>query len=300
MKIQKGENGVNIERKLTGVTRDKNGKVIGFTYILDKGDGKPKEVELDKDGNIKGGRSKGPDAEYDKFVKEAQTEFSKFKTRQFFADIERGFSEFQSLSYYSTFFFSDDALMKWQDNVDKIFAKAYLGTEYWSSAICSKYLDSEQFGVVYAETPQGLAQVGAHIEATRSSPARGENGTSVIYKITFNVRNGDFDKDPRAPETMNVNVLLKGKVTARVFKENQEVKRGETFGKTGKDAIVKESRVIYDTVCLQFDKLPSRWKLDNNELCNKIVESSIDPLELDEGSSDSGSSGDSGGDLNDF
>lgn len=209
-------------------------------------------------------------------------------SQAFFTNVERVLTEFQGLGYYATLFFDEDSLLAWRDAVDRAFATLYLGTEYLTSEICGQYLDGEDIGIAYAETPQGYAQIGAHIEAVRTEPIIDENGTrTFIYKITFNVRNGDYDKDPRAPEEMNINVVLIGgkevipsgdgsKIQApskvRVFKQEQEVKRGSTFGKTGKNAIVQDSPALYNQVCLTFDEIPLRWKLDNNALCNTIQE----------------------------
>lgn len=195
-------------------------------------------------------------------------------SRQFFATVERALTEFQGLGYYATLFFDDESLLRWRDNVDRAFAAAFLGTEYWSSSICSRYIDGEDEGIAYAETPQGLAQVGAHIEATRTEPVYTDKGLEFIYKITFNVRNGDYGRDPRAPEEMNINIILKGESTATVFKQEQKVKRGDQFGKVGREAIVQDSTIFYNEVCLTFDEFPLRWKLENNELCNIIQESS--------------------------
>jgi len=203
------------------------------------------------------------------------------KSRAFFAEAERILTEFQGLGYYSTLFFSDDELLKWRDSVDRIFATLYLGTEYWSSEICGQYLDGQSEGIAYAETPQGLAQVGAHIEATRTQAIKTNNATVFIYKITFAVRNGDFENDPRAPEEMNINVLIKGQQTIKLFKKDQKVKRGSIFGKTGRNAIVQESGTLFDKVCITFDQIPFRWKLDNKELCNKIQESTGIPITIE-------------------
>ena len=62
--------------------------------------------------------------------------------------------------------------------------------------------------------------------------------------------------------------------SVRLFKFDQNVTRGSSFSRIGKSAIVQESFFLYDKICLKFDKIPSRWKLDDNELCNKIQESS--------------------------
>src|SRR3989338_6721724 len=106
----------------------------------------------------------------------ASTHFNQYNSRQFFADVERVFTEFQGLGYYATLFFDEDSLLKWRDNVDRAFATFYLGTEYWSSAICGNYINGEDEGIAYAETPQGLAQIAAHVEATRSLPIQDPAG----------------------------------------------------------------------------------------------------------------------------
>ncbi len=232
---------------------------------------------------------------------EACTAFKQYGSRQFFAEVERIFTEFSGLGYYSTLFFDEDSLLEWRDNVDRAFATFYLGTEYWTSAICSNYLDGENDGIAYAETPQGLAQVGAHVEATRTEPIRNVNGTEFIYKITFNVRNGDFDKDPRAPEKMKINLVIKGDKTVKIFKKDIEIKRGSSFGRTGRGAIVQSSKSLFSQICITFDQLPLRWKLDNNELCNTIVQSSGVPTPIGSSTASTSTAGtDSTGEINDF
>jgi len=198
-------------------------------------------------------------------------------SQRFFANVERVFTEFQGLGYYATLFFDEDSLLKWRDNVDRAFATLYLGTEYWSSAICGTYINGENVGTAYAETPQGLAQVAAHIEATRTEPLITNNGTQFIYKLTFNIRNGDFEKDLRAPEQMNINVLLKGQRTVSLFRHPQTIKRGSTFGKVGINAIARRSKIFYNEICLTFDNTPLRWKVTGNQICNTIQESSGEP-----------------------
>ncbi|MBI3034928.1 hypothetical protein HYY71_01265 [Candidatus Woesearchaeota archaeon] len=227
--------------------------------------------------------------------------FEQVSSQKFFANVERVFTEFQGLGFYATLFFDEDSLLKWRDNVDRAFATAYLGTEYWSSAICGNYLDGEDEGIAYAETPQGFAQVAAHIEATRSEPIETPEGREFIYKITFNVRNGDFDKDPRAPEKMKFNVVLKGERTANVFRQEQEVKRGSSFGRTGRNAIVQDSRAFFNEICMTFDETPLRWKVDDNKICNTIQESSSAATTVSVPASSAASTGASAqGDINDF
>ena len=238
---------------------------------------------------------------YGKKGKEGFTS-KQLSSQRFFAEVERIFTEFRGLGYYATLFFDEDSLMQWRDKIDKAFATLYLGTEYWSSAICSQYIDGEDEGVAFAETPHGLAQIGAHIEARRTEAIETDTGQEFIYMITFNIRNGDYDKDPRAPEEMNVNVLLKGERRVNVFKNDVEIKRGSTFGRMGRNAIVQESQFLYTQVCIVFDEIPLRWKLEDKELCNSIVESSGEPTPISGTTTTTTTSTGTGGssDINDF
>ena len=239
-------------------------------------------------------------AEDKQIFSELRNEHLRWSVRTSLANVQRLFSELQGLGYYATLFFDEDQLLQWRDRVDRVFATLYLGTEYWSSAICGNYLDGEDIGIAYAETPQGYAQIGAHVEATRTPPITGINATEFIYKITFNVRNGDYDKDPRAPEEMNINVVLKGQRTATVFVQDQKVKRGSSFGRVGSNAIVQDSNFLYTEVCITFDQIPLRWKLDNNELCNTIQESSSTPTSISQSQGGGATSGGGGSSINDF
>ena len=219
-------------------------------------------------------------------------EHKAWSTREFLTNVERVFTEFNGLGYYATLFFDQESLLAWRDNVDKVFATLYLGTEYWSSSLCSSYLDGEDVGVAYAETPQGLAQIGAHIEATRTMPVTNENGSAeFIYKITFNIRNGDYEKDPRAPANMSFNVVLTGERTVNLFNQDQSVARGSSYGRVGRDAIVQTSTFQYDKICIVFDEIPLRWKLDGKELCNTIQESSGEATTLASSSTSATASG---------
>ncbi|MBI4143272.1 hypothetical protein HY487_00140, partial [Candidatus Woesearchaeota archaeon] len=232
-----------------------------------------------------------------------QPTFEQVSSQRFFANLERAYTEFQGLGYYATLFFDDDSLLKWRNNVDRLFATLYLGTEYWSSTICGEYLDGEDDGIAYAETPQGLSQVAAHIEATRTEPILTPTGQEFIYKITFNVRNGDYDKDPNAPEEMHVNVVLRGERTVAIFKQEQKVKRGSSFGRIGRNAIAQDSTAFYNEICLTFDQTPLKWKTSNGEICNTIVESSGAPSTVATTATSTTASSGGGaaeGDVNDF
>jgi hypothetical protein len=225
-------------------------------------------------------------------------------SKQYFALAETILTNFQGLGYYATFFFEDEELDAWRESVDEIFATLYLGTEYWTSDICQTYTDMEGKGIAYVDTKLGLAGVGAHIEATRSDPihlpAGVESGDAAagilesnqttdniderrgiitsprefLYKITFNVKNGDYDTDPTALSVMRFNIILKGEREAKLYKTDIELEKGEDFGAIKQSAIVQYSNFLYDQVCIEFDEVPSRWTLDDDELCNTISEAS--------------------------
>ena len=292
----------------SGFTIDKStGKQVGFVYGSGDNPADPaSRVTLTKENGLNfwdvfSGSSSFKCSSDDKTkCDQAVSELRPKLSAQFFANAEKILTEYQGLAYIPTLFMSDDSLLKWRDSVDRIFATFYLGTEYWSSKICGQYIDGESEGIAFAETPQGLAQVGAHIEATRTPPIYNGETYEYIYKITFAVRNGDYEKDPRAPSTMHVNVVLKGSSTATVFKKEIEIKRGSQVKRSGTSAIVKDSKNFYSEVCLTFDEVPLRWKISGDELCNTIVESGSAPSVVGGTSPSSPQPSGSGGELNDF
>ena len=207
---------------------------------------------------------------------------TQFESRKFFAQLESALTDFAGLGYYATLFFGKEDLDIWRENVDKAFATLYLGTDYWESAICQEYAGMEGKGVAYVQTKLGLGAVAAHIEASRSEqvigPGTENQQTGIVmpsreflYKITFNVKNGDYEKDPKALEKMRFNVVLKGERTAKLFRANVEVKKGDQFGHLGRNAIVQYSNFFYGEICIEFENTPSSWNLDNDELCNTIA-----------------------------
>ena len=294
------DDGVTIKNNVYIKTTSGPFRLFGAKYIGDDG----KELTSDQIKELNLPDIKQLERGFDEaFIAKSVSTPAQSSSQSFFAGVERIFSEFSGLRYYDTLFFKEDELLKWRDNVDRAFATFYLGTEYWSSALCSQYLDGEDEGIAYAETPQGLAQIGAHVEAIRTGAVQTATGTEFIYSITFSIRNGDFANDPRAPNEMNFNVILRGERTSNVFSQEQKVKRGSTFSRTGKDAIVQESPVFYSQVCIRFDEIPLRWKLDDKELCNTIVESTGQSAPLAASSGAAASSGGTGATesgINDF
>ena len=74
---------------------------------------------------------------------------------------------------------------------------------------------------------------------------------------------------------MSINVFIipnEGDISSgiQIFKKNVNVGRGSTFGRFGNNAIVQESKNVYDKICIKFDKIPLKWKIKDNTLCNKI------------------------------
>ncbi|HLC49815.1 MAG TPA: hypothetical protein VJI97_00120 [Candidatus Nanoarchaeia archaeon] len=213
-------------------------------------------------------------------------EKSQYNWRTRFARWENALTEFRGLGYYPSLFwdkaFPHLTLLEWRNKVDDVFSSAYLGIEPATSNICSHYINTgASEGVVFADTPQGVAQVAAHVEATRTQAIETETGKEYVYKITFSVRNGDYATDPRAPEKMHINVIVKGDREAKLYRNNVEVKRGDTFGKAGTKAIVKQTKYKYDKICIDFDQIPAKWHIENKQLCNNVVEEQGTPLSLE-------------------
>lgn len=271
-----------------GETRnEKTGKSVGFTYIEadpDEPSSYRRVIFNEKGDFVKAVDINGEEIQNsqdkDKLKNRATSSKNQHKSRQFFSNVERVFTEFRGLGFYATLFIDEDKLLEWREAVDKYFVLNYLSSQYYSSKICSSWLDGTQEGIAYAETPQGLAQIGAHVEATRTKPITADGATEFLYKITFNVKNGDYEKDVRAPEEMRINVMLIGERSIDVFKQDQAVKRGTSFGKSGKNAIVKYSGTFYSQVCIRFDKVPEKWKIKDKLLCNVIQESSEEPTTI--------------------
>jgi len=341
------------------------------------------------------GSSSCPSGWKEKAGKRANSKQNQFKSRQFFSTLDFALKEFKGLGYYATWFMDDEDLESWKESVDKFFAEAYLGTEYWASAYCLSKIERDQSGVAYVDTASGLAGVAAHIEATRSgaifSPILDEtsgkyiegvnkekvfisydeklgkyieglnkdkvlimdlkksgeyiegvnkekietldlnklgkyieginkekilildskksgkyieginkqkfiiidkeqfNGyieginkyktgvqskiagqTEYLYKITFMIKNGDWDHDPKALEEMKFNIYVKGERTAQLLRQTKKLKKGESYGKMRGNAVVQYSSYKYDKICIKFKEIPSFWSLDDKELCNDI------------------------------
>ncbi|MBL7055695.1 hypothetical protein ISS07_02160 [Candidatus Woesearchaeota archaeon] len=214
-------------------------------------------------------------------MERANTAQNKHSSRQFFSQLETTLTRFSGLGYYATLFFEEGDLDEWRNSVDEAFSTLYLGTEYWTSEICAADIERDQQGVAYVDTKLGLAGVAAHIQATRSEELilpgidYDEKGIvnsprEFLYKVTFNVRNGDYDTDPNALEKLKFNVELRGERTINIYKQKITVDKGSSHAALAGNSFVQYSNYFYDTVCLIFDDAPTSWRLSDDTVCNTI------------------------------
>jgi len=249
------------------------------------------EVSIDENGEVEGDNPE--------LISKLETLRTQYSSRRFFQIAESALTQFRGIGYLPSLFIDDEFLDEWRENVDQAFAELYLGTEYWTSAICSTEIEREAEGVAYVDTKLGLAAVAAHIEASRSDEIISPDGREFLYKITFNVKNGDYDEDPKALEKMKFNIELRGERTVNLFIEDIEVEKGDQFGRIKTDAIVQFSNFFYDQICITFDDVPSFWTIDD-DLCNTIVGSSGPTSITDTSDSTSGDTQTGEGNINDI
>ncbi len=272
----------------------------GEFFIID-GDGNRRELtdeELDrlekKFPDLADKITKADDA---KRESDGRPTASQEKTQDFFQAADYILSDFSGLGYFGTLFMGDDALLEWQTQVDKLFSTLMLGTDYWTSKLCSANIEQGENGIGYVDTGTGLASVGAHIQATRSEPVTNPKNqtTEYLYKITFSVKNGEHDADRRALEEMSFDIVLYGERTATLY-NNKKISRGDSFSRGRSDPVLQYSSYRYDKICIEFDEVPFSWLIDGNKVCNDIVtvtEATTPYPESSTGSQDSdgGSSG---------
>ena len=191
---------------------------------------------------------------------------------------------------------------EWREAIDKGFAKACLGEEYWKSEICDAHLERLNKQTLVIESPAGEVQFVAHVEAERSSPMPKEcpckadeeciggicykDGQPLVkyfYKITYGVRApSDIALTPEIDERGAVSFTLKleGEVSKYVYviEGTQKpyyfhLKPGEEKSAVGDKALLFFSTRKYDEVCIKFGKEPKKKWREIKYLCNKIAES---------------------------
>jgi len=191
---------------------------------------------------------------------------------------------------------------EWRETVDKRFAKACLGEEYWKSEICDAHLEKLNKQTLVIESPAGEVQFVAHVEAERSKPMPKEcpckadeeciggicykDGQPLVkyfYKITYGVRApSDIALTPEIDERGAISFTLKleGEVNKYVYviEGTQKpyyfhLKPGEEKSAVGDEALLFFSTRKYDKICILFGKKPVGKQGKISFLCNKIAES---------------------------
>jgi len=270
-------------------TFDSKGDIWRFVY----GEGTTFEnsiltqVILDKDGNIidiEGNRLSEDQLteEQKKIVKRAQTELTQLKSRRWFDNFEFKLTQYKGLAGWSQLIFSDEELEDWREGVDQLFSTFYLGTDYWVSGICARYIPKQQKGLLTMKTKDGLFDIVAHVEGEKAT-ITGPEETQYLYKLTFSVRNPRYSRY----DELKFNVYLYGDKTVQLYPQSIEVKDGESFTRgAGKrengqitydeqhgKPIVQYSTYNYDKICIKFDSKILNAEGDReDEVCNAIVE----------------------------
>jgi hypothetical protein len=178
-----------------------------------------------------------------------------------------------------------DFMMKWRKKSDEFFSQTVIGriiSGKWEESICHKHIDNipNNVAVVNTNYVMGFA---AHVEGERSKQITTNNKTIYFYKITFAVR-------PRIEEDEEIEFELlidgnKADLDNDGKADKIELKAGETYDGTGKNAVVRYKDEIYENVCIKFYNTENLEKeftrsLNGNKLCNKIVEAYIGPNEI--------------------
>ncbi len=225
------------------------------------------------DGLPKGATDALREAYDTKEVKEGRETITQKKWQSGLATFESILTEFSGLRGFSQLFWSDEDLDEWRESVDKVFASMYLGTDYWVSDICSKGVEREGEGTMYIETPGGLLEVGAHIEAEKTEPIDYQNGTSErLYKITYKVTNPEYEATTRERPEISFNVYLYGDITVQLYSEDIVVEEGGSFSRMGSSAIVQYSSHEYSKVCIVFrDSILAVGTEEVSEVCNEVT-----------------------------
>ncbi|MBI2128722.1 hypothetical protein HYU07_00635 [Candidatus Woesearchaeota archaeon] len=211
----------------------------------------------------------GDDKKKAEIMAEADTAQNQRAVRDFFGRLDFALTKFSGLSGFSSLIWGDDQLNEWRENVDKLFASAYLGTEYWTSEICKSSIESVPSNVAMVETAPGVFQAAATVSAERSPAVPFENATinitqnafQYLYKISAYVKAVEDDTK------FNIYVSSSN-FNKPIFNETKSLNEGESFSLTGDAIITKYSFSYYDTICIVFESG------DISNTCNAIPESS--------------------------
>jgi hypothetical protein len=203
-------------------------------------------------------------------------------------------AHYEPMHALSGLLFGDELIGEWRETIDKFFASAYLGIDYWTSEICSAEFDVIGGEVAAIETASGIYQFIGTIQGERSEPvpllcdvnntcAKGicrRDGLCVdsnnqtfdeyFYKITYGVAApDDEDFTPYLDESgaISFNIVVSGKEkSASLWTDFVDIDGGD--GKN--DVVVKYSPYLYTKVCLIFGKKPEGRNGEISEVCNKL------------------------------
>ena len=248
-------------------------------------------------------------AKIDKIKEEAKRALEAAQRRRTQArtfDFIRIFTQFRGLSGYSSLFISQEELNKWKETVDQWFAKAYLGTEYWESALCASNIEIDQDNIAFIETPSGIVTPAASIKGDRLTSGNLETGNATyIYKITYFIMNQRTNLERAEFETQPIvfNVQLQGDQTIEIYNEDKEVAPEESFNVGRDQPFVFESSKRYEKVCIVFksdfyivDSRLSPSKVE--EICDKFSDATGAPSPWTEPVTNGGTPGSPAGDIN--
>ncbi|HZX44339.1 MAG TPA: hypothetical protein VFF28_01510, partial [Candidatus Nanoarchaeia archaeon] len=248
-------------------------KVVGNDAHYVKADGSLESIDVDSEK-----------------AKRAITAYSKKESRRWFADFQFHLTQFKGLSGWSQLIIPDEALNEWRENVDKVFSTAYLGTEYWTSAICKKHIPKENKGTFLTQTKDSLFEVVAHVEGEKTVLPQPDGKIKYLYKFTYSVRNPKNSQY----KSLRFNVYLDKAIP--IYRQSLDVKDGQVFSrgaghydkgtitytKTEGKPVVQRSDNDYDSICIIFETgiIDASGK-PKGEICNQIVEYTGSPEEYE-------------------
>jgi hypothetical protein len=256
-------------------TYDTNGKLIAYEY--GEAD-KPGEGKMNKLGGGKVVNGKLQNVTDQKTL----LRFNQFTSKQWFSDLEFKFTQYKGLSGWSQFIFRDEDLANWRENVDKFFSTFYLGTDYWVSKICAKYIPKSHDAVLTMRTSDGLYDLVAHAEGERTDIHLPDGTSEYLYKLTISVQNPEYS----GYDSLEFNVRLEGASTVRLYQnwikldEDESFTAGGgkiedghvTYDQTHRKPIVQYSKNYYDKICIDFSPSIITAKGDKEDhICNSIV-----------------------------
>lgn len=140
----------------------------------------------------------------------------------------------------SSLFCSGSCFSEWEAQVDKIFHDMYLGSDYWSEAVCrvASSIDS-QANAIFSANSDGLLFQSAGITATRQTISTPE-GTEYLYTVSYFFRNPDRKEGRSSSKSSSSGTLVRGAGTSTQSS-------GQTLDREEREVwneVVREGRTI--------------------------------------------------------